>query len=550
MTTYCTSCGAGLDSATKFCAQCGTPHTAGAQPPTAGASGPIAPSPTGTDAPGRVLPPAATSPRTDSGRAGTPTPLVLPDWRTLVVGNWVGAAVVAAGTAAVAGVLAMMLALLAKPTDFGLDNTLTLATVIATGAFGADLKAAGSASDSGFSGDVTMFAAMAPLLVLLVAVAVGVWLFRRITSGYPSGLLAVGDAARAALIFGFFLLVPALVFTATNDEMGRGWGQELTADSLGVEASIGANPVGAFFMGFLVLFAVLVGAALLRGDWWTGRVATAQRWVAGPVRGAATLLVLSPLAGLVAYAAVLLFGEDTDTEATDGWRPVIAAMIGLVPNAGLWMLSLGTGAPLGATGEATDEPVSRDYERLWGAITDDEPGLRVAPAVALLLLAAVAWVVLRSADHAYRAAQLNDASTTPGAPATGAVPSPAAALVAWVVSLLVVVPVLIRWSSGHASVDSHFGEGSRREAYSASGVFGPDVVQTTLLVVLAAALVALALALATGVLHPQTLKAGLARFGASVQSTPGAARGAGASDDTAGPTPVSSGHDPRPPGTE
>lgn len=509
MTTYCTSCGAALDPGTRFCAQCGTAHSTGVP------GVPADPAPTtGRDVTGRVMPPAAPT------GTGAPVPLTMPDWRKLLVGNWLGAAVVAAATAATAGVLGLALALLAKPTDFGLDNTLTMATVIATAAFGADARLEASASGGGFGGDAVGYVGFMPLLVLLIAGAVGVWLFRRVTAGYPSGLLALGDAARTALLFGLFLLVPALVFTSDNDKMGRGWGRELSANSLGLEGTIGANPAGAFFLGFLVLFVILATAVLVRGDWFAGRWAAVHQWVAGPVRATATLLVLSPVAGGIAYAAVLLTGDETDTADT-GWRAVVAALIAVVPNVGLWTLSLGTGAPFGTTTSATDESTTRDYERLWGSITEDEPGLWVAPAVALLLLVVVAWGVLRAADPARRAGDLRQTGTGSGWTQADGSPTPLAALGVWVASLVVVVPVLMWISRGSGSISGSYGHGKNAETYEAVGVGGPDLVQTTLLVVLVAALVAFALAMATGALHPQTVRSGLARVGASVQSAPG-----------------------------
>src|SRR5918992_942927 len=57
----------------------------------------------------------------------------------LIAGNWLGSALVAALTLATAGVLSLILGLVAKPADFGVDNTLTFGAVIFAGIFGADL---------------------------------------------------------------------------------------------------------------------------------------------------------------------------------------------------------------------------------------------------------------------------------------------------------------------------------------------------------------------------------------------------------------------------
>ena len=126
--SYCPHCGAERMPAASFCSNCGQPL---AEPTPQPAMSPAsAAAPTGAAAaPARPpLPPAAT--RT----AAAPwSPNV--NWRALVVGNWLGAALTAGTALVVSGLLATGLGLLAKPEDFGWDNSLTMVAWIMTSAF-------------------------------------------------------------------------------------------------------------------------------------------------------------------------------------------------------------------------------------------------------------------------------------------------------------------------------------------------------------------------------------------------------------------------------
>lgn len=468
--THCTHCAAQLPDSGRFCAECGTPTTSA---PDAG--------------PGRVLPPAP-APGTRAA------PALSFDWRALLVGNWVGAGLVALATAFTTGLLGMLLALLAKPEDFGLSNTLTLATLIATGAFGADLRAEGS--EDGYlaiEGSATLGAV--PLTITLVAIAVAVVGFRRITRHHTSGLRAVGDAARTALLFGVALLVPALVFRTDNDELGRGWARELSAGSSGIDASVGADAAGAFFVGMVLLLIVLAASTLLRRDLWSGPMARVQALVAAPLAGLATLAALLPVAGVIGYLSLGLFGEETDTDLTsDDLGAFVALLVGYAGNAGFHVLTLGVGSRVGAVGRASGEPSSSEWERLWGQVTEEEPGLWVSPLVMLAVLLVSTLVVLRRTDR------------------EGALPT----LGAWLVGLVVVVPLLSRLASLHLSGSAAV-EG---EEFDGSAYVGPDGLQTTVLLVLVAALVALALALSRGLVDAASLRRGVARSLRGLQSAP------------------------------
>ena len=82
---------------------------------------------------------------------------------------------------ATSGLASLALALLAKPADFGIDNTLTLVAVIMTGAFGADLVVDGQ--DEGFEG--AGGGGWIPLTVTVLTFGAAIWAFRRMVRAYP-----------------------------------------------------------------------------------------------------------------------------------------------------------------------------------------------------------------------------------------------------------------------------------------------------------------------------------------------------------------------------
>ena len=107
------------------------------------------------------------------------------------------ASVAVLATLATAGLLSVVMAALAKPTDFGLDNSLTLVAAILNGAFGGDLVA--HLRLSGESAQASLGAV--PLTVTVVSLAIAVLAFRRVTATYTSAvdaLLASGALAQTA----------------------------------------------------------------------------------------------------------------------------------------------------------------------------------------------------------------------------------------------------------------------------------------------------------------------------------------------------------------
>ena len=277
-----------------------------------------------------------------------------------MVGNWVGAAITAAAILATAGILSTALGLLAKPHNFGIDNTLTLIASILGATFGAD--AVGSATTQGT--DVHGHLGIFPLTVSLITAAVGFLVFRRVTARYPEPTAALADAARTALLVAVPLLVFALVFRSNTRKVGSGWGAELMS-FLGVKTAFGSSVVGCLFLGFLTVFCTLAVSVFWRRDWWGPRMQKAHDWLAAPLYGGATTLLLLPLAGLIGIGLLLLFGESNteDLNDSDDWMAAVALAFSLLANGGMWLISLGAGASYGTSGEYTGRGRARVRQR-------------------------------------------------------------------------------------------------------------------------------------------------------------------------------------------
>ena len=400
-------------------------------------------------------------------------------------------------------VLSGALALVAKPADFGLGNTLTLATLIAAGAFGANLNA-----DARFQGtDAAASLGMFPLTVTVIALATGVLVFRRVVARYPSAVPAIGDAVRASVIFALGLLVPTLLFHSDNDELGRGWGAELAARNLDLRATVGADSAAALLLGFLILVIVLLGTVLIRRELWPARFHRIYDWVVAPFYGIATTFLLLPFAGIVGLVAIMLFGENSvsDYDPTgDDTMAISALVFALLASGGTWVIGLGSGASIGYRGETTDSPAENDWEHLWGTITEDEPGLWVAPIVLLSILFLSAASVVRRVPTRNRV--LGN-------------------LAVWAASMLVVIPLLVRLSAAHAEFEvTDSGRGARAlggDDFSATLYAGLDGVQATFLVFLVAVLVALAVAWRSGGLDLVTIRRQAKGFFSTFQADPG-----------------------------
>jgi hypothetical protein len=350
--------------------------------------------------------------------------------------------------------------------------------VIATAAFGSDLvmEVKGEQVDTAFS------LALYPLTVTVIAVAVAVVVFRRMLGSYESPYLALGDAARSALIFGLGLFVPALVFRSDNEETGRGWGEALSVREFGGETEFGSYAASALFLGFLLFFTVLALTILMRRDWRQAGFRRVQAWAVAPLYGHATTFFLLPAVGFVGWL-LLGFGEPSLTEndpTGDDLQARLTLVFGMLASGGLWLLSLGAAGSVGTSTESTGDPDENDWSHLWGQITEDEPGLWAAPLLLVAVLVCSAVVVVRRSEAGTAMRQL----------------------LVWVGSLLVVVPLLVHFSGAHFRGEASF----LGEEYEVDSYLGAHGVQATFYITGVALLVAAVVAALTGTLDLAKLR--------------------------------------------
>lgn len=424
-----------------------------------------------------VLPPPP------SGTTSAGLPPIRIDLTRLLAGNWLGSAVVALVMLATATALSAVLTLLAKPTDFGVDHTLTLGMMVLAASFGANVFFDGHIADEDL--DVNLVTGTFPLTVTVVTLLAGVLAFRRMVRSYPSAIPALGDAARVALLTALPLFVGSLVFRSDlEDELGGGWIRDLS-EELGSrdEGTWGASAPEALVVTFALVAFVLATTCLARRDWWPAKVRPVAEWLAPAIQGVALMVVLLPLCGLVGLG-LIAFGPDNDNDfhsMTDDEAAASTAVIaGGLANSGQMLLGLGAGSELGASGEVVstdprDDPEESDEEfhRLAWFAGDggEEPGLWAAPVILLVVLGLCAWWV------ASRSRERSDVVRNLGV---------------WLCLLLAAVPWLTRLASLHGGADV----ASDSEEATGSGYVGLEGAQTTFFVFLVALAVAVVVALA------------------------------------------------------
>ena len=490
----CAHCGSDNPGTSRFCGNCGRP-TAVAAPPTT--TPPGGPSPTAPIAAAPTAPPAAPPvlpPPPGAQRPAGPSAPTLPsvNWQKILVGNWLGAGLTAGTALVVAGALSTVLALLAKPDDFGVDNGLTLVAALLAATFGADLVLNLDDGDQTAHVDLGMF----PLTVTILALLAAVLVFRRVTARYPRALDAVADGARAALLLGLAVMVVALVFRGDNDKMGRGWGAELAAARLGFDAEWGASVAGAFFLSFLLLLTTLVAVVFAsRRDWWPAPVQRVHDWTAAPLYGVGTIFVMLPVAGIVGLLLMVFTGSvlDDHDPTDDDLSAGIALIAGLIASGGFWLISLGAGSAFGTTWRDPGSGSESDLHRL-AHYADDTPGLWAAPVVMLVVLFLAAFAVARRTASPQRI--LGN-------------------LGVFVALLLVALPLMSRLTSAHVGTSLE-GDSNRGTYY-----LGQVGWQATLLLTLAAVLCAGVVALMSRAVSPATVRAQAAAVVGRLQSDPG-----------------------------
>lgn len=458
---YCAHCGSPTAEDAAFCTQCGrriTPLQAAQPVPDPAMTQPL------RAQPGRVLPPPAATLQGPGAQApvhNTGDPIDVPAiLRRLVGGDWLGPALVAATAVGVAGVLSTLVALMVKPTDFGVDNSLTLVAWLTTNAFGADLGV-----HAGLPGaDVHASAAAAPLTITVGSLLCSVLVFRRLTRRHPNVGAALFDAVRAALLAALVLMLIALVLRSDGKEFGQGWGNEL-AHLFDARLDFAPNALGAFLGGFSMLLFVLTGGALMRTDWWPDRLRRAADLVTAPAYGVASFALLLPVAGLIGLGLALVTGDtvqDNDPTDDDVWSS-LGLLFALLANGGYWFLGLGSGAAFGSRGSASDGTSGRDVHHL-AHYAGDAWGLWLAPVALLGVVVLTTWVVVRRS-----------------APETLV-----RDLILWVLAALVTGPLWTYFSGLHADMDV----AGLGDSYTAHGSIGMVGWQVTPLMTLVTAVVA------------------------------------------------------------
>jgi hypothetical protein len=481
----CPHCGAQLASATPFCPQCGgAVHVDSTE---GGADDPALTRPIGTVSAGRTETAAPTRPLPEP-TVGRPSGAGRPhlDVTMLLRGNWLGAGLVAGLTVLTAGLLALAMTALAKPTDFGLDNSLTLVASILNGSFGADLVAHMNLGGNSVEGSLGAF----PLTVTIIALLVAVVAFRRVTAGYVDLQDAVLDAARAALVLGLALMTIAIVFRADSREFGRGWGN-LLAHLFDARIRFGPSIAGSFALGFATVLVTLLGSLWTRRTLWPARFQRASTFLIPPMYGLGTLLLLLPVAGLVGLGLMLATGhtvQDATTSSHDTLA-TCALIFGVLASGGFWLISVGAGSSFGEHGSATGSPDSATYQHLK-TFADQDPGLWAAPVVLLAVIGLATYVVARKA------------------PSRESIQS---SLLAWTGTMLVATPLLVRLTSVHGSLSAPDG--------TASGAVGVNGWLTTLLLTVVTLLFSVVVAWRCGVLDTTRLR----EAGRRLQTNPGQA---------------------------
>jgi hypothetical protein len=218
-----------------------------------------------------------------------------------------------------------------------------------------------------------------------------------------------------------------------------------------------------------------------------------------------TVAGLLPVAGAIGIASVLLFGSDNDTSDlnADEWMTFAGLSIAYLANVGFAVLTLGSGARMGATGAGTatvggetEHDSGGEWHRLSWFTSDtssfNEPGLWVSAVVVPLVLLVACYVVARRSRH--RDAVLGN-------------------LLRFVATMLVGVPVLSRLASIHGGVNmtvngEDFVEflGDFDGKFTAHFFVGSSGLETTIFLSFYALIAALLIAAGTGAIDVNKLK--------------------------------------------
>jgi hypothetical protein len=495
----CRRCGAALSSGHQFCAACGFAIEAAptpTQPTYAAPPGPPGPTgpPPGYTQPTYAAPPTQPGPPPGYGPPrGTP-PAYAPgapqrpnvDLSWVIRGNWIGALATALVGLVVALGVSTALIFWSNPPHTSFHDKMTIAVMSTAATVSADTVGEFSFDllDEEIEGEGSV--QTVPLFITLLSLGGAAFTFRRVTRGYPRVLPAIADAGRAAAIFALGLWILALTVRGGAGSLTEA--MDIDSDDVG-DAMWGASAVGALFLGFGLLLAVLLLTLLLRADWLSPRWSRVSAIVAAPLVGFALFVAVLPVAGAVSYATVIFtadkdVSDEVESDGGDG-ADVAAFMTGSVSNWGLHYLSLGAGGRVGYAGDASelDEGKKSEWHRLASTAEemDDAWGMWFAiPVLALVLLGTTLVVALQARARG-----------------TGL-----AGLAVWAAGLFVLVPLLSRWASLSGSMEIS-GDGETFGSDGYAGIKGSD----SLFIPLLALVVTVVVGLLTGAIDPKKLAA-------------------------------------------
>lgn len=355
------------------------------------------------------------------------------DFSKLLVGNWVGMAMVAGAAFGVALILGLLFAFTTAD-DLDVASALAAGLLLTGAAFGADLI-----QDEG--NDVTTSLGQYPLLATVLAFGVGIYLFRRTTANYSKVTDALIDAVRAALILAGLVFVLSIVMKIWEPDVKGYEGSGSDSDDfdfLGAPLGMTNGETtmsigGAIFLPFVLLLLLLALTCFVRRDWLGEKLSVVHDFVAAPLWGFATLITATLPAGLL-YMIAIIAGE----KDARGFSQAMS-LLGNLPGIGLHMIGLGSLSKLGYSVSSSDDDAEDFYsdmieeqggEPAWiGDFAGDHGALFwTALLVGIPALAAAVWMVVKRSTG--KANPLFNVGVYLG-------------------SLLIIVPLLVRFSNLH-----------------------------------------------------------------------------------------------------
>lgn len=379
-----------------------------------------------------------------------------------VTGDWPAAIRVAGTTLGVSLLLAVVFGLASRPAfgnpHWGLKATLCWISWVWESIFGVDVVGQAHASGSlsavglGATGHMAATASLGamPLTLTVITLAAAAIAFRRASAAHPSALAALFLAVKTALLTALALgLVSVLISFNDTDLINLlGTGNGTVSSAVGQWQAIGDRSLAlslssaqAVGVSFTLLLAVLLATALTGGERFRHPLgARVQRWLSVPLQSAIRLCLALMVGGLLfelvtwqvrwhtAWPAGSFGGRGKPPHLSPAqWVDAFAAAIAYAGNAGLLALGLGSGSTVGfsASGQASASGLSMSsatgapHGIAWWAGSDHlAAGIWLALLITPAVLAYLTWSIARSNPGNLRA------------------------LITWVCSLAVLVPLL------------------------------------------------------------------------------------------------------------